>query len=125
RDDAQAFRWYLLAAEQGNVEAQFHVGRFLEYGRAGGRDLQQAMHWYGLSAAQGHRQAEAQRNALQLARSTGASREDAQIINDYSGLIMRKVRAHWRPGLKTPSAHAVEVRITLLPGGEVASAVVT
>ena len=52
-----AFR---LAAEQGNSEAQYNLGRIYRYGHGVAQDYKEAVKWYQLAAEQGN--AEAQYN---------------------------------------------------------------
>ncbi|MXX74894.1 MAG: protein kinase [Holophagales bacterium] len=53
-DDAEAVRWYRLAAEQGHAEAQFNLGWMCEWGRGVSRNDADAARWYRLAAEQGH-----------------------------------------------------------------------
>ncbi|MGP9789083.1 tetratricopeptide repeat protein [Roseinatronobacter sp. NSM] len=57
-DWAQAAYWYDLAAQAGDVTAQFMSGRILDQGLAGARDLNEAVSWYERAAQQGHLQAQ-------------------------------------------------------------------
>ena len=57
-DWAQAAYWYDLAAQAGDVTAQFMSGRILDQGLAGERDLNAAAYWYERAAQQGHLQAQ-------------------------------------------------------------------
>ncbi|MBQ6395749.1 MAG: sel1 repeat family protein, partial [Atopobiaceae bacterium] len=45
KDTVEAYHWYLKAAEQGNAYTQFRVGKVLEEGRGGRKDLAEAATW--------------------------------------------------------------------------------
>ena len=54
QDDAEAARWYRLAAEQGHAEAQYALGLLIYYiGRGAPQDNTQALLWITLAASQG------------------------------------------------------------------------
>ena len=53
RDDAEAVRWYRLAAEQGDADAQYSLGNMNAEGRGVARDDAEAVRWYRLAAEQG------------------------------------------------------------------------
>ncbi|MCX6975385.1 MAG: tetratricopeptide repeat protein [Verrucomicrobia bacterium] len=54
-----AFKWYLKAAQQGHMEAQFTVGGFFFYGRGGQvRDQSLAVEWYKAAAQRDHAKAQ-------------------------------------------------------------------
>ncbi|MBQ6972917.1 MAG: sel1 repeat family protein [Synergistaceae bacterium] len=53
----------IQAAEAGNAEAQFQLGKMYKYGEGVGQDIQKARYWWEKAAAQGHRLA---RQALQI-----------------------------------------------------------
>ncbi len=52
-DDAEAVRWYRLAADQGNATAQFNLGVMYDTGRGVPQDDAEAVRWYRLAADQG------------------------------------------------------------------------
>ena len=54
QSDAEAFKWFKLAAEQGNVDAQNHLGYMYEYGQYVTRNETEAVDWFRLAANQGH-----------------------------------------------------------------------
>lgn len=54
QNQEQAIKWYIKAAEQGNVEAQASLGTLFEYS---GQD-KEAVRWYRLAAEQGHSDAQ-------------------------------------------------------------------
>jgi TPR repeat protein len=54
-DDAEAVRWYRLAAEQGVAEAQRLVGSAYQFGRGVPEDDVLAYMWYNLAATQENR----------------------------------------------------------------------
>lgn len=54
-DDAEAVRWYRLAAEQALPAAQFNLGVMYMTGKGVSEDVIQAYAWFGLAAAQGYK----------------------------------------------------------------------
>ena len=58
KDYNEAVRWYRLAAEQGNAEAQFNLGVLAGAGHGMPRDLDAARHWLERAAKQGHEKAQ-------------------------------------------------------------------
>ncbi len=57
-DDAEAVRWYRLAAEQGGALAQSNLGFMYASGNGVPEDLVFAYMWFTLSAAQGNETAQ-------------------------------------------------------------------
>ena len=57
-DDAEAVRWYRLAAEQGLVDAQFMLGNIYGAGSSVPQDDPEAARWFRLAAEQGHADAQ-------------------------------------------------------------------
>ena len=57
-DDAEAVRWYRLAAEQGHASAQFNLGLMYARGLGVSEDDAEAVRWYRLAAEQGHASAQ-------------------------------------------------------------------
>ena len=53
-DDAEAVRWYRLAADQGYAAAQYILGFIYAEGRGVPKDDVKAVRWYRLAAEQGH-----------------------------------------------------------------------
>jgi hypothetical protein len=54
QNDAEAFRWFLIAAEKGNAEAQYHVGSHYPIGRGVNRDDAEASKWFLKAAENGN-----------------------------------------------------------------------
>ncbi|KGB92594.1 tetratricopeptide repeat protein [Burkholderia cepacia] len=53
QSDTEAFKWYRLAAEQGDANAQNNLGLMYENGQGVRKDDAEAARWYRLAAAQG------------------------------------------------------------------------
>ena len=53
QDDAEAVKWYRLAAEQGNAAAQYNLGVMYDKGEGVPQDDAEAVKWYRLAAEQG------------------------------------------------------------------------
>ena len=53
-DDVEAVRWYRMAAEQGDANAQFNLGVMYDNGEGVSEDDVEAVRWWRLAAEQGH-----------------------------------------------------------------------
>jgi hypothetical protein len=53
-DYAEAVKWYRLAADQGDAQAQSNLGFMYDNGRGVAQDFAEAVKWYWLAADQGH-----------------------------------------------------------------------
>jgi uncharacterized protein len=54
QDYAEAVKWYRLAAEQGNANAQYNLGVMYDNGDGVVQDYAEAVKWYRLAAEQGN-----------------------------------------------------------------------
>lgn len=54
KDQAQAIKYYRLAAEQGDADAQFNLGCCYEGGNGVEKDLAEAAKYYYMAAEQGY-----------------------------------------------------------------------
>lgn len=59
-DEKEAFKWYMLSAEQGNEVALYNVGVYYYYGYGVDIDYDEAFNWYSESAKLGYTKAEFQ-----------------------------------------------------------------
>ena len=59
KDEAEAVRWYRMAAEQGDASAQYNLGIRYDNGRGVLKDEAEAVRWYRMAAEQGHADAQA------------------------------------------------------------------
>ena len=50
----KAFQWYMKAAEQGNMVAQFYVGTMFRAGKGVEKNLEEALKWFRRATEQGH-----------------------------------------------------------------------
>ena len=57
-DLISALGYFMMAAEQGNADAQFEVGQMMAQGLGTAQLFEEAMRWYELSARQGHAKAQ-------------------------------------------------------------------
>ena len=57
-DDAEAVRWFRLAAEQGHASARYNFGLMYARARACPRMTQRPVRWFRLAAEQGHSDAQ-------------------------------------------------------------------
>ena len=58
KDDAEAVRWFRLAAEPGHARAQFNLGTMYANGYGVPEDDTEAVRWFRLAAEQGHARAQ-------------------------------------------------------------------
>ena len=65
KDDAEAVRWYRLAAEQGNAIAQFNLGVTYANGQGVLKDSVLAHMWYNIASANGNEAARKLRDNLE------------------------------------------------------------
>ena len=80
----KAVRWYRLAAEQGNAEAQSKLGAMYYLGDGVPEDDAEAVRWFQMAAEQGH--AEAQTIlGLMYAKGEGVPEDDAEAVRWYPG----------------------------------------
>jgi TPR repeat protein len=54
QNDAEAVRWFRLAADQGNADAQLHLGFMYDTGRGVSQNDAEAVRWFRLAADQGN-----------------------------------------------------------------------
>lgn len=55
--NAEAAKWYRVAAEKGVTDAEYYIGRLYDAGEGLARSDKEAMKWYARAAAKGHAQA--------------------------------------------------------------------
>ena len=53
QDYAEAMKWYRLAVDQGDADAQNNIGVLYDLGRGVEQDYAEAMKWYRLAAGSG------------------------------------------------------------------------
>ena len=63
-NDAEAVKWYRLAAEQGNANGQLNLGVMYANGEGVPQNNVRAHMWWSVSAAQGHEDARANRDII-------------------------------------------------------------
>jgi TPR repeat protein len=64
QNDAEALKWYRLAADQGNAQAQANLGIMYEKGQGVPRNAAEAMRWYRLAADLGNPRAQSGLGAM-------------------------------------------------------------
>jgi hypothetical protein len=78
--DAEAVKWYRLAAEQGNAEAQVNLGRLYFLGAGVPTNYAEAAKWYRLAAEQGNAAGQ-WCIGIMFANGFGVTRDDIQAVN--------------------------------------------
>ena len=81
KDEAQAARYYELAAAQGLVHAQFNLALLYLHGKGVDRSLIEAKRFLRLAAAQGHQVASEQLAQLERYDSAGAPADPAGLFS--------------------------------------------
>ena len=77
--DAEAVRWYQMAAERGHAKAQNNLGIMYAQGDGVPEDDAEAVRWYQMAAEQGH--ANAQFNlGIMYAQGEGVPEDDAEAV---------------------------------------------
>ena len=74
RDYAEAVKWFRLAAQQGNVEAQYDLGVMYTQGQGVPQDYAQSVKWFRLAAQQGFAKAQFNLGAM-YNNGTGVSKD--------------------------------------------------
>src|ERR1017187_2343134 len=64
QNDAEAVKWYLLAAGKGDTDAQYNLGQMYRQGIGVAQDNAEAAKWYRLAAKQGYPNAQAKLKAM-------------------------------------------------------------
>ena len=85
RDEAIAFSWMLLAAQQHLAMAQRGLGELYEYGSGIAPDITQASHWYRLATLQGDSTARAVRERAERQRTLRRLRDPRGIRHGHAG----------------------------------------
>ena len=103
QDYKTAVKWYRLAAEQGDADAQYNLGVMYDKGRGVPQDYKTAVKWYRLAAEQGFAPAE---NVLKEIKSRLVSKkiddclfdEIAKVTGPETKKIVEKYcrRINWR-----------------------------
>ena len=81
-DDAEAVRWYRLAAEQGDAIAQNNLGVMYRDGQGVPQDDAEAVRWYRLAAEQGHAGAHGSVGFM-YANGLGVRQDEAEAVRWY------------------------------------------
>jgi len=64
RDEAEAVKWFRLAADNGHAQSQEELGRMYEFGRGVSKDIAEATKWYSRAENQGRGAAKERLNEL-------------------------------------------------------------
>jgi hypothetical protein len=104
RDDAEAAKWYRLAAEKGDMGSQLELGDFHLAGRGVPQDDAEALRWHRRAAAQGSTVAQARLGeSYELGRGVGRDLVQAYawyLIGEAdSGMVATDLRSKLAPKL--------------------------
>ena len=87
---AEAVRWYRLAAQQGNAQAQSNLGNMYHNGQGVLQDYAETIRWYRLAADQGNAQAQS----------------NLGIMHEYGqGVLQDNVMAHMWYNIASANGH--------------------
>jgi soluble lytic murein transglycosylase-like protein len=100
RDPKQAVYWYIKAAEQGHVNAQYKLGSlYLDGdGKEVPQDLKQAFFWYTKAADQGHYFAQENRGKILEKMSQSQIEEVQELSKELYEKIDNEIAEHLRYG---------------------------
>jgi peptidoglycan hydrolase-like protein with peptidoglycan-binding domain len=111
RNDAQAVRWFLLAANKGYAQAQYNLGLMYALGLSVSQDNTEAVKWYRLAAVQGYVKAEtalkitasklAQQNKLKALKAKEEARLKAEKVARFKAEEEARLKAEKVARLKT------------------------
>ena len=79
KDDTEAVKWYHKAADQGQAEAQWHLGGMCYKGMGVSQDYEEAARWYRKAADQGNADAQTMLG-LMYSAGKGVSQDDKEAI---------------------------------------------
>ena len=65
RNEAEAARWYRVAADKGDAAAQFFLGKLYKDGKGVEKSAKLALEWFKKAAAQGYADAEGEARKLE------------------------------------------------------------
>jgi hypothetical protein len=82
KDDAEAMKWYRMAADNGHASAQYYVANRYAKGQGVPKDDREAMKWYRKAAEQGHVVAQYYVGDL-YAEGRGVPQDDAEAARWY------------------------------------------
>ena len=78
-NDAEAVRWYRLAAEQGYASGQYNLGLMYDLGEGVPEDDAEAVRWYRLAAEQGNASAQFNLGNIYF-NGTGVPENEAEAV---------------------------------------------
>ena len=81
-DDAEAVKWYRLAADQGNADAQFNLGNRYANGEGVPRNDVTAYAWWNIAAASGHEDAIENRSIIEESMTPAQIAEAQQLSTE-------------------------------------------
>jgi hypothetical protein len=85
QNDAKAYKWYRLAAEKGNAEAQNNLGTMYFEGQGAPKNYAKALKWWHLAAEQGFVRAQ---NNLGSLYSTGGYGVPQNYVKAYKWFLL-------------------------------------
>ena len=89
-DDAEAVKWFRMAAQQGQAGAQFNLGVMYAYGRGVPEDYVRAYAWYNLAAEQGYERAVKARERLRERMTAKQIARAQELSNAFSQRVREK-----------------------------------
>jgi TPR repeat protein len=93
RDEKEAFRWFLSAADHGSLPAQAKLGALYWGGRGVPKDVNQAYFWTVLARARGDKE----NRDLAAILSSGMTRSQAAAIEQQANQWLQQHMPNWKP----------------------------
>jgi len=93
RDEKEAFRWFLSAADHGSLAAQATLGTLYWGGRGVSKDVNQAYFWTVLARARGDKDS----RDLAAILSSGMTRSQAAAIEQQANQWLQQHMPNWKP----------------------------
>jgi TPR repeat protein len=93
RDEKEAFRWFLSAADHGSLAAQAKLGALYWGGRGVSKDVNQAYFWTVLARARGDKE----NRDLAAILSSGMTRSQAAAIEQQANQWLQQHMPNWKP----------------------------
>ena len=117
QDDAEADRWYRLAAEQGNASVQYNIGAMYDTGQGVPQDDAEALRWFRLAAEQGNASAQF-RLGFTYGTGRGVPQDDAEALRWFRlAAEQGNASAQYNIGFMRTSPVGACRRTTLKPSG--------
>jgi uncharacterized protein len=90
KDDAEAVKWYRLAADQGHAKAQCNLGIMYATGNSVPKDLVQAHVWWNIAGANGYEDAKKNLEIVEKKMSSEQKAEAMKLARELFEKLSKK-----------------------------------